>query len=74
MTKVTISRLDTDVGTFRTTVKLTPSGLLFSTVDILGCDGWEALIIDPHTLWYKTLVAACEVHLSQQRNNLVIKK
>lgn len=43
------------------------TSLIFISVDILGSDGWEALIVDPQTQWHKTLMAACEVHLAEQK-------
>ncbi|QDE30628.1 hypothetical protein [Shewanella sp. MEBiC00475] len=67
MTKITISRLETNVGTFRVSGTMTLTSLILNAIEILGSDGWEALIIDPQTQWYKTLIAACEVHLAEQK-------
>ncbi len=68
MTKITISRLETNIGTFRVSGKMMVTSLMFISVDILGSDGWEALMIYPQTQWHKTLMAACEVHLAEQQN------
>ena len=65
MNKITISRLETDIGTFRVSVTLTATRLFFTSVEILSSDGWEALVIDRQTQWYKTLMLACEVHLTE---------
>ncbi|WP_167495986.1 MULTISPECIES: hypothetical protein [Shewanella] len=46
---------------------MTLTSLILNAIEILGSDGWEALIIDPQTQWYKTLIAACEVHLAEQK-------
>jgi hypothetical protein len=67
MTKITISRLETNIGTFRVSGKMMVNSLMFISVEILGSDGWEALIIDPQTQWYKTLMVACEAHIAQQK-------
>lgn len=68
MTKITISRLETNIGTFRISGTITLTSLILKSIEILGSDGWEELIIDPQTQWYKTLTAACEVHLAEQKN------
>ncbi|MGI2111368.1 hypothetical protein ACRN9C_18530 [Shewanella frigidimarina] len=68
MTKITISRIETNIGTFRISGIMALTSLMFISVDILGSDGWEALIVDPQTQWHKTLMAACEVHLAEQQN------
>lgn len=70
MNKITISRLDTDIGTFRVSANLIQTRLVFTGVEILGSDGWEALIIDPQNLWYKTLLVACKTHLTSQNSDL----
>lgn len=62
---INISRIDTKVGTFRVNAKMTKI-LSITSIEILGTDGWEALIIDINAPWYQTVLKACERHIQQQ--------
>lgn len=65
---INISRIDTDIGTFRVDAKTKMTKILsITSIDILSTDGWEALIIDIDAPWYQTVVKACERHLQQQQ-------
>ncbi|CAM4398299.1 hypothetical protein SHLI107390_14110 [Shewanella livingstonensis] len=65
-TSIHISRLNTDFGTFKVTLNQN-NILVLTSVEILSSDGWEALITDPEQQWYKTLLSACEDHLTGQK-------
>ncbi|GGP53329.1 hypothetical protein GCM10009347_20200 [Shewanella algicola] len=65
---ISISRIDTDIGTFRVNAKAKTTKILsITSIDILSTDGWEALIIDVDVPWYSTVLKACERHIQQQQ-------
>lgn len=65
---INISRIDTDIGTFRVNAEAKMSKILtITSIDILSTDGWEALIIDVDAPWYPIVLNACERHIQQQQ-------